>query len=248
MKEAETYQGRTAREWLYPMVWAAGSEAGRKGHQKALENALQEAVQALVAIGPPAASVSLEAMRTCNVLRPYDQLVWTCAAQSLLRIGGDALGEAVKITGHFVSESRHAPELEARAVAAWEKKKAEAIAECEKRKAETKGFWARLMISPKSVGPKPAPSPDHLPKALLGVELLSAVGPLSVLALPDLIEGLVHADWRIRKGSAVAIGECGPDAASATRVLEKVVSEDPDGAVREAAREALRKIDGEGGA
>ena len=68
------------------------------------------------------------------------------------------------------------------------------------------------------------------------------VGPRARVAIPELIECLHDDEFRIVFNAATALGNIGPDAREAVPELIKLQSH-PVSNVREAAAEALKKID-----
>jgi hypothetical protein len=74
---------------------------------------------------------------------------------------------------------------------------------------------------------------------------LGRIGSASRSAVPALTESLHDVEWTVRRQSALSLGEIGSDAAPAVPAL-KLLGKDPDRLVRQAAKEALAKVQGQG--
>jgi len=72
---------------------------------------------------------------------------------------------------------------------------------------------------------------------------LGRLGPLSKDAVGTLIFLLIEDSAKIRYNVAIALGLIGPDASSALPRLREIASTDPNGVVRIAAEEAVKKIE-----
>jgi HEAT repeat protein len=85
---------------------------------------------------------------------------------------------------------------------------------------------------------------DHLGTRRYLTLTLARLGAEAKSAVPALARGLWHKEALIREASAQALGAIGPVAKKARSALLKVSKEDEDEVVRQAATEALEKIEG----
>ena len=73
--------------------------------------------------------------------------------------------------------------------------------------------------------------------------VFSILSELGATAVPGLIQGLAHAESRVRTGAAATLAGIGAAARSALPALRDVQQGDRDGEVREMAAHAIAKIE-----
>ena len=186
----------------------------------------QNALEIIVAIGPPAASAAAAVL---PLLEADDPDVVTEAVLALAAIGpkaGSAVGPLVSLlekTGQAEEQSalRYAliyalgrigpPD----ATAALES--LSALSTSADEMAATLATWASLQIDPDNK------------ERYAG-------------AVPLLAKGLESESQTVQLEAAVALGDLGPNAAAAAAALELVAEDDPIADIRAAARQALAKI------